>query len=450
MATWHCPVCGLDFAFHSELDWHIREAHCMKRTAGLAGQLEREAVLSWSSLRQLQLAADKPSVSLFLWTAPAAVMTHHDAANLHRLASQASERLSHESDERLGHELRGDALGHMKARLGEAVRAAEVGPTDHGLAIFVSSAQTAVVPLPFSPRERVVVNPTFATRDLLESLERFPPYRALVLRGPGFRLLEGRADRLSEVRDWQVPNPSLLRARGEDAGLYKNCWTLRQRRLAAFDSADTAIGERVAIVGRLPLVVLGRKGLIARYRRRSPHAPSIVGEVADYGSLLSSADVAQHAAPIVASYRERHKAEYLEALAEADRNGHVVWGLQPVWDAVRDGQVQWLWVEKDYWQPGRLAEGGRRMLPALDATAPGVIEDLVDLVIERAALSGAHVEIVERLGHGRAGDRVAAELGSPGAGAAGERAEPAYEVAGTEGHTGEGTATAHTGATAAA
>ena len=47
MATWHCPVCGLDFAFHSELDWHIREAHCLKRTAGLAGQLERQAVLDW-------------------------------------------------------------------------------------------------------------------------------------------------------------------------------------------------------------------------------------------------------------------------------------------------------------------------------------------------------------------------------------------------------------------
>ncbi len=34
MAIWHCPVCGLDFAFHSELDWHVREAHCLKRTAG--------------------------------------------------------------------------------------------------------------------------------------------------------------------------------------------------------------------------------------------------------------------------------------------------------------------------------------------------------------------------------------------------------------------------------
>ena len=116
------------------------------------------------------------------------------------------------------------------------------------------------------------------------------------------------------------------------------------------------------------------------------------------------------------------------------------------------------------------------MLPAVDPTAPGAIEDLVDLVIERAALSGAHVEIVEQLGHGRAGDRVAAELGSPGGAAAAERGEPACEVAGTESrtapevvhevagdqrgavhevagderHNGNGTEKPHTGTTAAA
>ena len=93
MAIWHCPVCGLDFAFHSELDWHVREAHCLKRTAGLAGQLERQAVLDWALLRRLQSADGGPSVSLLLWTTPAAVMTAADAADLHQLAGSAVERL---------------------------------------------------------------------------------------------------------------------------------------------------------------------------------------------------------------------------------------------------------------------------------------------------------------------------------------------------------------------
>ena len=395
MATWHCPVCGLDFSFHSELDWHIREAHLLKRTVGLAGQLERQAVLDWSLLRQLQSAEGGPSVSLLLWTRPAAVMTPEDLSDLHQLANSALGQISGE--------LRGEARRQIEARLAEAVRAAENSPTDHGLAIFVSPAETAVVPLPFSPRERAVVNHTFVTRDLLDALQTFPMYRVLVLRGPGFRLLEGRAEHLSEVLDWQVPNPSLRRPR-------ESAWTTGQRRRAALDEADRAIGMRVAIIGRLPLVVAGRKGLLAQFRTRSPHASSVVGEVVTWGSMHSRASLGQRAAPLIRTYREQHTRRYLDALAEADRKGDVVWGLEKVWDAVLAGQVERLWVERDYWMPGKIVDGGKRLVLTDARDGHGLIPDVVDRVIERAALAGAHVEMVDRLTEAE-GERIAAQLG---------------------------------------
>lgn len=393
MTTWHCPVCGLDFAFHSELDWHIREAHLMKRTAGLAGQLERQAVLSWSLLRLLQSAEKGPSVSLLLWTTPGPVMNADDAKDLRQLVASAVARLSAQAH--------GEVRRHIEARLAEAVRAAENSPTDHGLAIFVSATETAVVPLPFSPRERAVVNHSFATRDLLDALQSFPMYRALVLRGPGFRLLEGSGERLSEVLDWQVPLPSLSRPRA-------SAWTPGQRRRAALLEADRAIGVRVAVIGRLPLVVLGRSKLLAAFRRRSPHASSVVGEVNTWGSMHSRSSVGQRAAPLIRAYRTQHTQRYLDALAEADRNGDVVWGLEKVWEAVVSRQVERLWVERGYWSPGRVAEGGKRLVIP-DGDAHGVVPDIVDRVIERAALVGAHVEMVDHLSE--LGDhRIAAQL----------------------------------------
>jgi hypothetical protein len=397
MATWHCPVCGLNFAFHSELDWHIREAHCLKRTVGLAGQLERQAVLNWALLRQLQTADGGPSVSLLISTTPAAVMTAPDAADLHQLSAVAVKRLAGE--------LRDGARKHLQVRLDEALRAAESSPTDHGLAVFVSPTETAVVPLPFSPRNRAVVDQTFATRDLLDALQTYPMYRALVLRGPGFRLLEGRAERLSEVLDWQVPNPSLQRAR-------QSSWTTRQRRRAALAEADRAIGVRVAVLGRLPLVVVGRKHLLTEFRKRSPHAASIVAEIPAWGSMHSRTSVAELAAPIIRAWREQHALRYLDALAEADKNGKVVWGLEKVWDAVVARQVERLWVERDYWSPARLADGGKRLLPSDAIEGHGVVTDVVDTLIERAALAGAHVEMVERL-RDPEGHRIAAQLGHP-------------------------------------
>jgi hypothetical protein len=395
MATWHCPVCGLDYAFHSELDWHIREAHGLKRTAGLAGQLEREAVLNWALLRHLQSAGDEPSISLLLWTTPAAVMTPSDVARLRQLAARATSHLTSE--------LKGDALRHMEIRLAEGVRAAEKSPTENGLAVFVSAGETAVVPLPFSPRERVVVGHAFVIRELLEALQRSPMYRALVLRGPGFRLLEGRGEHLSEILDWQVPNPSLRWAR-------RSAWTTRRRRQAAFSAADRAIGERVAVLGRLPLVVVGRSRLVAEFRRSSPHASSVVGDAHAWGSMQSRASVAQLAAPLITAWRQRHTAQYLGALARADQDGKVVWGLEKVWDAVQARQVERMWVERDYWQSARLGDGGKRILPNDASDGHGAVADVVDLVIERAALAGAHVEMVDRLGNAE-GYRIAAQLG---------------------------------------
>ena len=136
-----------------------------------------------------------------------------------------------------------------------------------------------------------------------------------------------------------------------------SAWTTGQRRRAALDEADRAIGVRVAIIGRLPLVVVGRKRLLAEFRKRSPHAASVVGEVPAWGSMLSRVSVGQLAAPAIRTWREQHTQRYLDALAEADRQGAVVWGLEKVWDAVIAGQVERMWVERDYWS----ARGSWRM-----------------------------------------------------------------------------------------
>jgi hypothetical protein len=71
----------------------------------------------------------RPMLNLGLWTTPAAVMTAADAADLHQVAGSALERLTGE--------LSAEARRRIRARLAEAVRAAEHSPTDHGLAVFV-------------------------------------------------------------------------------------------------------------------------------------------------------------------------------------------------------------------------------------------------------------------------------------------------------------------------
>ena len=160
------------------------------------------------------------------------------------------------------------------------------------------------------------------------------------------------------------------------------------------------------------MVLVGRKHLVSQFTKRSPHAASVIADVTAWGSMHSKESVSKMTAPVVSAWRERHAQGYLQALAEADRAGQVTWGLQNVWDSVVAGRVERVWVERYYWRPARVTDDGKRLLSAERAEAPGVVADVVDLLIERATLAGAHVESVEHLGEDDE-HRIAAQLKPP-------------------------------------
>ncbi len=106
-------------------------------------------------------------------------------------------------------ELRSEAAG----RLAEVVDTAQAGELMTGLdttaeglgrsdwpsvAVFASPSFTHGVELPTPARPRVVVDRTFATRDLVVGPARTTRYLVLTIDGGGARLLAGLADRLDE------------------------------------------------------------------------------------------------------------------------------------------------------------------------------------------------------------------------------------------------------------
>jgi hypothetical protein len=66
-----------------------------------------------------------------------------------------------------------------------------------GLALFASRDVATAVHLPFRPRARVVIDATFATRDLVFSLNRSPRYRVLVLTEKPARLFDATTNVLT-------------------------------------------------------------------------------------------------------------------------------------------------------------------------------------------------------------------------------------------------------------
>jgi hypothetical protein len=417
MDVWRCPLCRLEFSFRTELDWHIRQSHCSHGSAVHARAAHGAALLTWARLRQLQSVSDNPSVSLLLPTSPGKVMTSDDSRRLRQLAGRARHRLALE--------IGGDALRRFEHRLLAAVHAAEAGSTDEGLALLVSISETAIVPLPFAPVERAVVDPVFATRDLLEALQRFPPYRTVVLAGAGFRVMEGTGNRLRTVCDWHIQDMSVKRlyqALRPSRRLGGWPWSSGHPHRQVLEAADRALYRRVAVAGDLPLVAIGRKDLLANFRRHSVHAPSLVGEVVDWGSVLPTEVAGELAAPKVIAWRIDVTTSSLPALDEAEREGSVAWGLADVWRAVQAHQVTRLWVEHDYSVSARVSGDSHDLVVAVETgvpgpaglhahfEAPGVADDVVDEIIDLVARDGGDVELVDHLLHDHEGARIAAQL----------------------------------------
>jgi hypothetical protein len=322
-------------------------------------------------------------------------MTPLAAARLRLLAQQARCRLVQQ--------LEGRALREMEARLDQAVEIAEKGAADAGLAVFVSPHHVAVVPLPFRPHERVIVDSIFATRDLVDALQRFPEYRVLILGTACFRILEGRAHHLRQVAAWQAP-PALpswllpkLTAGQSGVEVHVN---LRDRPEAVLAEADRALAKREAKEGPLPLVVAGQHRSLVRFRQHSAYAASVVGEIRAQGSTASMRAITALAEPLISAWCAQNVARTLASLGEADRDGKVAWGVDGVWHALLAGQIEHLWVERDFAVAARLLQNGKELMLTDERGESGVTDDVVDEIIELATAEGAPVEVVDLIsGH---------------------------------------------------
>ncbi len=110
-----------------------------------------------------------PSISILLDTTWGDEMSEEDERRLAELVERAEGRLRDQG-------LRSTRLvATLRAQAEEATRE----PTGRGLVIFVSQAVARRVRLPVPVRPRVVVERTFATRDLVQMLHRTPPTSCL-------------------------------------------------------------------------------------------------------------------------------------------------------------------------------------------------------------------------------------------------------------------------------
>jgi hypothetical protein len=130
---------------------------------------------------------------VLLTTTPGPVLASGDVVRLYGLLERAQRRLSSEAAD--------DTVDTVLARLRALALAVRRSPTDRGLALFASESRAEAVHLGVMVDDRVVVDPTFATRDLVRAFHANPRYRLLVLSEHRARFMGLRITRLTEGFD---------------------------------------------------------------------------------------------------------------------------------------------------------------------------------------------------------------------------------------------------------
>jgi hypothetical protein len=331
----------------------------------------------------LQAVRDYPCASVLMSTAPGNALSSVDAARLDRLVAAAGRRLRTE----VAHHPIEPVLARLQ-RLSVDARSVATG---RSVALFASFHHDALVVVPVDVVDRVVVDPTFATRDLVRGLAARPRVRVVVVSERTVRLLEGCAGALVEI-DLALPEvPSADGSRGGRGRRNRPAAEDRRRDATRLRHVAAAVHARQS-VDPLPVVVAGVTRQIAAWTSEFGD-DGVVGTIPGSHDVTPIARLDALAAPVIDAHRRRERRAALARLRATDPARSAV-GIDQVWSAAGAGRIELLCVEEGYVYPARPDHAHGRLRPADALECPEVLDDAVDEVIEMVRLGDGRVVTV--------------------------------------------------------
>lgn len=337
----------------------------------------------------LQKISGYPSLSITLPTHRTSPENRQDPIRVGNLVAEAHERLLAEFSKR--------EIEPLLARLDKLVEAIDYRYTLDGLALFVNRDFARAFFLPFSLKERVAVDETFFTRDLVYAMNRSPRYWVLVLSEQPTRLFEGSQKTLTEVQEEGFPlthtGPGgelpLPGGYGAKKSQYRD-----ERHRQFFRQVDAAL-RLFLLDDPLPLIVVGVDRYLSFFKEVSEHKDAISATLEGSHDSTPEHELGELVWPVVKHTLAEERQKYLDELDKAVGERKFASTIGEVWRMAQAGRGRLLLVEEDFHYPARVDESGLHIEPAEDTEAPDVLDDAVDEVITIVLDKGGKVVFLE-------------------------------------------------------
>lgn len=322
----------------------------------------------------LQSMRSDPSISIVANTDPGPRLNGQDTATLRSLVNQARRRLAVE-----GCTHAEALLDALSAMITEALGQ----PADRAIVLFVNRAYSCWATLPVSVIDRCVIDPTFATRDLVRALHHTLRHTVLLLSTEQARLLHGHGATLTP--SGAFPIHRRVTGKNRDRTVERPNDFVRR--------VDRALGAALKL-NPTPLVLAAAEPTASTFRNLSRNTARLAGTVKGNHLTTPTEVLVDLIRPVLRDYLTSRGEDALRHVERRARTGRVLRDIDSAWLAARWERPEMLVVEEHYYYPARLDDSGDTLTPADDVDHPDVIDDAVDELIELVLSRGGWIALV--------------------------------------------------------
>lgn len=260
------------------------------------------------------------------------------------------------------------------------------GKIDHrlnleSLILFVNEEKAEYVRLPITVQDRVVIDRTFATRDLVRAMHLETHYYVLVLSRDQARLIEALNDKVVEELGTPFPVENVLspgsKAEMADAG--------RQRSLTAefFNRVDKEVNA-ARRNNPLPVLICTEEENFHEYLKIADRKNSILDTLFNRSRQTEKAHaIISEAWEIIKAYITRKNNERKMELQQAVSANTFLSDTNEISQAIQEGRVKTLFVEQGLFQPAVIEDDRIIYVSNGEGNRRDVIDDIYDELIEK-------------------------------------------------------------------
>ncbi len=318
---------------------------------------------------ELQAQRDNPMVSIFV------PLTPHQP----RQATIALRNLLREAERRLNLEFTPAEVKPLLAGLRDRAASADLTRGRGSVAFFASGEGTRIISLPYDVEPEVVVDETFATRNLVHALQRAQRYLVAVIDEGAMRCFEVVGATAVELDDYALSMIDDLRPGAGWQGPFAR-------------KVDELLDARQTD-DPLPVILLAPPGMEAAFLKRSLIRRHVIASATGRFEGAATERVRDVALRLVKQHVMEDLREVFRRLAEAHDGHRMARGIHEVWEVAGQGRISLLVVEHSFRFPATLESNGS-LVEVGDASSPGVMDDAVDEVVEIALRHDAELRFL--------------------------------------------------------